>query len=148
MAHGFYRGDRGKTTGKKSRALVWERTKGKGRTYSASFLRVRSSKSACTLEIFLVKRADHLSVVGLVGLALGHLLGHCLFLVHHGCSYPDQRILVPSLHVENIFHFIERGQGSQDRSRPMCLVSPSSVMSGKVKCSRGRLGNLNRVGVS
>jgi hypothetical protein len=45
-------------------------------------------------------------IFGLECLSLSHLFGKSLFLVHHGCAYPNQGILVPPLHVKHVLHFV------------------------------------------
>ena len=74
-------------------------------TYSTPFLWVCAREATRTLELFLVH--GHVLVLGLERLPLSHLLlGERLFLVHHGCPYPDQGILVPPLHMEHVLHFV------------------------------------------
>jgi hypothetical protein len=78
-------------------------------TYSTPFFRVRSSEPTRTLEVFLVH--GHVLVFpGLVSFALRQLFRQRLFLIDHRRPYPNERILVPTLHMEHVLHFSEGGQ--------------------------------------
>lgn len=74
------------------------------RTYSTPFLWISTCETARALVIFGVH--CHVVILGFERLPLGHLLGERLFLVHDGCAYPNQGILVPPLHMEHVLHFI------------------------------------------
>jgi hypothetical protein len=78
--------------------------KRESRTYSTPFLWVCACKTARAFEFFLVHR--HVVIFGLERLPLRHLFSQSLFLVHHGCAYPNQGILVPPLHMEHVLHLI------------------------------------------
>jgi hypothetical protein len=72
--------------------------------FSTPFLWVSACEPACAFELFLVH--CHVVIFGLECLSLSHLFGKSLFLVHHGCAYPNQGILVPPLHVKHVLHFV------------------------------------------
>lgn len=98
------------------------------KTYSSSFFSITPGKATGPFVVVLIH--GHVIIIPrLVRFSLRHLLGHCLLLIDDGCSNSDQRVLVSTLQVKDLFDFVQSGQGPQQRSSALRLMRECSISS-------------------